>query len=64
MPVSLHGEVAARTPSAVRLDATHRDDDLALLGELDGVADQVDDAPGAGGTMSPTSASGTSGAMS
>ena len=48
MPVSRDGEV--QHDLLVRRDSpADRDDDLALLGELDGVADQVDERSGAGG---------------
>ena len=63
MPVSRDRELAAdarRRPAGTRR-ATRTDDDLAALGELDGVADQVDAAPGAAARRRRRATSGTAG---
>ncbi len=53
-------EVQARAPLGARVLAD-RDDHVALLGELDGVADEVRRAPGWSRVGSPTTPSGTGG---
>ena len=62
MPVSRDREVQATLVRRLAPRRSTRDDHLALLGELDGVADQVDERPAAAGPGRRPGASGTSGA--